>query len=83
MRQKLMREGRRNPEEGRSPFAFADLRSRTTKSKAEMLNSSKNKFRNHDSYYGDDGSFLFVCNLSLCFHLSHVIFQYKIQNYLY
>ncbi|MNZ60917.1 hypothetical protein D3C78_789950 [compost metagenome] len=69
MRQKLMREGRRNPEEGRSPFAFADLRSRKTKSKTELINSSKNKFKNHDSYNGDDGSFLFVINstFNLCF----------------
>lgn len=59
MRQKLVREGRRNPEESRSPFAFADLRSRKTKSKIEILNSHKyrSKNKNHDSFYGDDGSF--------------------------
>lgn len=61
IRQKLVREGRRNPEESRSPFALADLRSRTTKSKVEMLNSHKyrSKNKNHDSFYGDDGSFYF------------------------
>ncbi|MNO29690.1 hypothetical protein D3C76_196100 [compost metagenome] len=60
-RLKWVREGRRNPEESRSPFAQLDLRSRQTKSKAQLMNSSKNnhKYKNHDSFYGDDGSFYF------------------------
>lgn len=54
-RQKLMREGKRNPEVGRSPFAATDMRTRRTKTKLEQLNRSK--FKNHVSIYGDDGSF--------------------------
>ncbi|MDN4070662.1 hypothetical protein QYF50_22415 [Paenibacillus vini] len=57
MRQKLVREGKRNPELSRSPFAFADMRMRKTKSKQEQMNSSK--YKNRISSYGDDGSFLF------------------------
>lgn len=54
-RQKCVREGKRNPEDGRSQFAFADMRTRQTKSKLEQLN--RNKHKNHHSYNGDDGSF--------------------------
>lgn len=56
-RQKLEREGRRNPELSRSPFAFVDLRSKHTKTKQEQLN--KNKHKNQISLYKDDGSFYF------------------------
>ncbi|RCX20462.1 hypothetical protein DFP94_103192 [Fontibacillus phaseoli] len=58
MRQKQVREGKRNPELSRSPFAFTDMRTRKTKSKQDQLNTSKHK--NRISYYGDDGSFLFL-----------------------
>lgn len=54
-RQKLTREGKRNPEAGRSPFATTDMRTRKTKTKLEQLNRSK--YKNHASIYGDDGSF--------------------------
>ncbi len=57
IRQKLIREGKRNPELSRSPFAFSDMRTRQTKSKHEQLNSSK--YKNRIANYGDDGSFLF------------------------
>ncbi|MFD1175194.1 hypothetical protein ACFQ3W_02560 [Paenibacillus puldeungensis] len=63
MRLKLIREGKRSPELSRSPFAFADLRSRTTKTKAEQLNSKK--YKNHGSEYGDDGSYFFLEESSL------------------
>ncbi|WP_435922139.1 hypothetical protein [Paenibacillus sp. DYY-L-2] len=56
MRDKLVREGKRNPELSRSPFAFSDMRTRKTKSKQELLNSGERK--NRISYYGEDGSFL-------------------------
>ncbi|MEK4509441.1 hypothetical protein EJP82_10320 [Paenibacillus anaericanus] len=57
LRQKLAREGKRNPELSRSPFATTDMRTRRTKTKLEQLSCIKH--RNHDSIYGDDGSFLF------------------------
>lgn len=57
-RQKLEREGRRNPELSRSPFALVDLRSKRTKTKQEQLN--KNKHKNQYSFYKDDGSFYFM-----------------------
>ncbi|GIP22601.1 hypothetical protein [Paenibacillus sp. J22TS3] len=54
-RDKLAREGRRNPEAGRSPFAFADMRTRKTKTKQEIKYLIKHK--NRISAGGDDGSF--------------------------
>lgn len=42
-REKLEREGRRNPGQNRSIFAFADLRTRRTKTKAEKQNQVKHK----------------------------------------
>lgn len=59
-RRKLIREGKRNPELGRSPFAFADLRTRKTKTKQDCI--TKQKYKNHGSFYGDDGSFYFWSN---------------------
>lgn len=55
LRQKWVREGKRNPEDGRSAFAFADMRTRRTKSKLEQLN--RNKHKNHHFYPGEDGSY--------------------------
>jgi hypothetical protein len=54
-REKLVREGRRNPEDSRSPFIFADMRTRQTKTKKDYLYRNKNK--NHSSPIGNDGSF--------------------------
>lgn len=54
-RQKREREGYRNPELSRSPFALVDLRSKVTKTKNEQLNKNKHKNQNH--FYKDDGSF--------------------------
>lgn len=62
MRQKLIREGKRSPELSRSPFAFVDLRTRTTKTKSEQLNN--HKYKNHNSTYGDDGSYFFAAGSS-------------------
>jgi polyhydroxyalkanoate synthesis regulator phasin len=58
LRDKLVREGRMNPEEKRSPFVFTDMRMRTTKTKKEHIYQYKHK--NHQSQEGNDGSFLYV-----------------------
>lgn len=54
LRQKLVREGKRSPELSRSPFASADLRTRKTKTKQELIHTQK--YKSHASYHGDDGS---------------------------
>jgi polyhydroxyalkanoate synthesis regulator phasin len=59
LRDSLVREGRRNPEEKRSPFVFTDMRIRMTKTKKDHLNQFKHK--NHHSQEGNDGSFYFGC----------------------
>ncbi|MGM0713833.1 hypothetical protein [Brevibacillus parabrevis] len=59
-REKLAREGKRNPELNRSIFVFADMRQRATKTKAEKLNQHKHK--RSLSYQSDDG--LFDCRFS-------------------
>ncbi|QOR66410.1 hypothetical protein IM538_22045 [Cytobacillus suaedae] len=58
VREKIEREGKRNPELGRSPFAFADLRSRKTKTKKDVL--YRHKHKNQFSSGGRDGSFYFA-----------------------
>lgn len=60
MREKIEREGRRNPELSRSPYAFTDLRSRRTKTKKDVL--YRNKHKNQFSTDGRDGSFYFGGN---------------------
>jgi hypothetical protein len=62
IREKLKREGKRNPEVGRSPFAFTDMATRKTKTKKEKLYQVKHKGRVY-SENGDGRSLLF-------FHLS-------------
>ncbi|MBY0121368.1 hypothetical protein [Bacillus sp. S/N-304-OC-R1] len=57
MREKAMREGNRNPELNRSPFVFADMRTRTTKTKKDYIYRKKHK--NHTLSDGSDGSFYF------------------------
>jgi len=57
-RDKLVREGRRNPEESRSPFAAADMQTRVTKNKKDYLYRSKHK--NQPLQEGMDGSFYFA-----------------------
>lgn len=66
MRDKLTREGKRNPELSRSPFAAADLRTRRTKTKQELIHQNKHKRKNLISFYGEDGSFLLARNGSAC-----------------
>ncbi|WP_080845830.1 hypothetical protein [Cytobacillus gottheilii] len=62
-REKLIREGRRNPEESRSPFASADMRTRRTKTKDETLYRIKHKNHSLDDHH--DGSFLFIKKTAL------------------
>ncbi|MDR4889517.1 hypothetical protein RGU12_18655 [Fredinandcohnia sp. QZ13] len=57
-REKLVREGKRNPENGRSPFALIDMQSRMTKTKKDHLYQTKHK--NQSFTDGNDGSFFFV-----------------------
>lgn len=54
-RDKQEQEGKRNPESSRSSFAFADLRTRKTKTKKDYL--FRNKHKNHLSQRDKDGSF--------------------------
>jgi hypothetical protein len=61
-REKLAREGKRNPGLNRSIFAFADMRQRTTKTKAEKLNQQKHK--RSLSYQSDDGLFYLRAKLA-------------------
>jgi hypothetical protein len=56
-REKLEREGLRNPESSRSQFAFVDMSTRMTKTKKDVLYHCKHK--NHFSKEGNDGSFYF------------------------
>ncbi|GGA37236.1 hypothetical protein [Paenibacillus physcomitrellae] len=45
-REKRIREGKLNPVTGRSPFTSADLRTRMTKTKQEMLQQGSRKHKN-------------------------------------
>ncbi len=60
-REKLEREGKRNPEQNRSIFAFADMRLRKTKTRAEKLGQQKHK-RSYSSQQ-EDGLFYLAMNL--------------------
>ncbi|AZK48330.1 hypothetical protein [Paenibacillus lentus] len=69
MRDKLIREGKRNPALSRSPFAAADLRTRRTKTKQELMSqNNKHRQKNLISFYGEEGSFL----LSKICHVYHI-----------
>lgn len=57
-REKLAREGNRNPEHNRSPFAAIDMYTRKTKTKKDYLYRYKHK--NQSFTDGNDGSFYFV-----------------------
>lgn len=57
-RLKMAREGKRNPESSRSPFALQDLSTKRTKTKKEQLYREKHK--NHSRDGGKDGSFYFA-----------------------
>jgi hypothetical protein len=57
-REKLSREGNRNPESNRSPFASYDLRTRKTKTKKDHM--YQHKYKNQSFSDGYDGSFYFI-----------------------
>ncbi|GIO39647.1 hypothetical protein J41TS12_45080 [Paenibacillus antibioticophila] len=61
---KAVREGKRDPLHSRSPFANQDLRTRTTKTKQDVLN--RTKYKNRISYEGDSGSYLFCPGSMSC-----------------
>ncbi|WP_404429283.1 hypothetical protein [Sutcliffiella horikoshii] len=52
LRDKQVREGKRNPENGRGTYALANLTTKTTKTKKEKLNQLYKKER--QSRYGSD-----------------------------
>ncbi|MBT2689306.1 hypothetical protein J7I93_14025 [Bacillus sp. ISL-47] len=62
-RDKAVREGKRNPESNRSPFAFEDMRTRQTKTKKDKLYSCKYKNRFSDRDRRDGSFFIYpkVC----------------------
>ncbi|GGA81590.1 hypothetical protein [Ornithinibacillus halotolerans] len=57
-REKLIREGRLNPEINRSPFASLDLRTRKTKTKKDHQYRMKHKNRQPKQW--ENGSFYFT-----------------------
>ncbi|MUK87997.1 hypothetical protein GMD78_06240 [Ornithinibacillus sp. L9] len=56
-RQKLIREGRLNPEINRSPYVELDLRTRKTKNKKDMMYRTKHK-KNRYPHSWENDSFL-------------------------
>jgi len=56
MRDKMTREGKRNPELNRSLFVFADMETRKTKTKKEKLLSPTSISRNSNQYHLIDNS---------------------------
>ncbi|SDP97003.1 hypothetical protein SAMN05216565_12420 [Litchfieldia salsa] len=57
-REKIVREGKRNPEQSRSEYVYADLRTRVTKTKKDQLYRIKHK--NQYSKKRDNDSFCFI-----------------------
>lgn len=57
-RQKLIREGRLNPEINRSPFAELDLRTRKTKTKKDLLYQTKHKKNRYPGEPENDSFFI-------------------------
>jgi hypothetical protein len=62
-REKRIREGKRNPENGRSPFVNADMHTRMTKTKKASL--YRKKYKNHFSHEEKNGSFYIVMKPAL------------------
>ncbi|TYR81835.1 hypothetical protein FZC66_08415 [Priestia megaterium] len=63
LRDKMMREGKRNPELNRGMFVFADMQTRTTKTKQEKLNKQRTKHKKRlsdDRYTAEDNRFYFA-----------------------
>lgn len=80
-RDKLVREGRRNPEENRSFFAFADLRSRRTKTKAETLQKQKHKNRLSNHYDEDNRFFTFNLTMDMINRISKYIITLFVHSF--
>ncbi|MFP7446261.1 hypothetical protein [Bacillus sp. MMSF_3328] len=55
LRAKMVREGKRNPESKRSPYALIAMSERRTKTKKDLLYNSKHK--------GQSGSFYFALRM--------------------
>ncbi|MED1790403.1 MULTISPECIES: uracil phosphoribosyltransferase [Brevibacillus] len=68
-RDKMIREGKRNPELHRSIFALVDMTQRRTKTKAEKLKQQKHK--RPLSFQSDDG--LFFCGLIFAIRSSNLV----------
>jgi hypothetical protein len=58
-REKLVREGKRNPSVNRGLFALADMRSRKTKTKSQKLTQIKHKGRLSYENIGDNRPFYY------------------------
>ncbi|KQL53854.1 hypothetical protein AN964_10320 [Heyndrickxia shackletonii] len=59
-REKLVREGKRNPSENRGVYALTDMRTRKTKTKKEVLSQVKHKSRLSYESIEDKSTFYFV-----------------------
>ncbi|MBB2481901.1 hypothetical protein H5P36_17135 [Bacillus sp. APMAM] len=59
-REKLVREGKRNPSENRGVYALTDMRTRKTKTKKEVLSQVKHKGRLSYESIEDKSTFYFV-----------------------
>ena len=79
IREKLIREGKLNPENARSSFVFMDMRTRTTKTKKDKLNQVKHKRQSfgNEQIHPKIASYLFLSNFIPCFE-KHKNNQWKI-----
>lgn len=59
IRERLVREGKMNPADKRSPYALTDMRTRKNKTKKDYLYQEKHK-KNHQIRDGNDGSFILL-----------------------
>lgn len=57
-REKLVREGKRNPSENRGVYALTDMRTRKTKTKKELLSQFKHKGRLSNENFEDNRPFI-------------------------
>ncbi|MGG1399929.1 hypothetical protein ABE288_19235 [Bacillus salipaludis] len=76
-REKMEREGKLNPDLKRSPFVFVYMRTRTTQTKKDCL--YKNKYKNHYSTEGRDGSFYFTVKWTYFYGITSIIEQFVLQ----
>lgn len=70
-RNKLVREGRRNPERDRSPYVFIDMNSKTTKTKKDYINQKKYKKPSFLDNNGNEGFYHFIHFTHLSDYESH------------